>query len=289
MRTTNQINGLFALACGGALLGGCAIEATPGDEENLGEEYQEAGVFPSVASFANRGPFATVQAGIGACTVHSPAQLGQGGVTHPVIIWGNGTNASPATYQALLSHFASHGFVAAAANTSSAGNGTAMLACLNTMTSENARTASRFFQRVDVTRVGASGHSQGGGGTIMAGRDARVDVTIAFQPFINLGLGGFQRTSIDDQQPNSEMLLFSGSADTIARRATNQQPVFDDVNVQVTWLTRNGANHFVPTGNGGDFREPATAFARARLMDDAAAARRIDTFNDAGWVTLRAN
>jgi hypothetical protein len=286
MRTTRQLNGLLAIAVSGAFGSACAIDPS---DENFEEEQQEAGVFPSVASFAARGPFATVQAGQGSCTLHSPAQLGQGGVTHPVIIWGNGTNATPASYQALLSHWASHGFIVAAANTTSAGDGTAMLACLNLMTNNNNSQASRFFQRVDVTRVGASGHSQGGGGTIMAGRDARVDTTAPIQPFISFGLGGFRRASISDQQDNSNMLLMSGSADSIAPRGTQQEPVFEGTNVPVVWLTRTGANHFEPVGDGGDFRELTTAHFRAELMDDAAAAQFIDNFNRVGWVVLRDN
>jgi predicted dienelactone hydrolase len=286
MRTTRQLQGLLAIVVGSALVSACGIDSY---DENIGEDSQEAGVFPSVASFAARGPFATTQAGQGTCTIHSPVNLGQGGVTHPVIIWGNGTGVSPASYQALLSHWASHGFIVAAANTSNAGSGSAMLSCLTTMTTNNNSQASRFFQRVDVTRVGASGHSQGGGGTIMAGRDPRVDTTAPIQPFISLGLGGFRRSSIGQQNPNSNMLLMSGSADTIAPRGSQQQPVFDGVNVPVVWLTRIGADHFEPVGDGGDFRELTTAHFRAELMDDAAAAQFMDTFNRAGWIVLRDN
>jgi dienelactone hydrolase len=177
----------------------------------------------------------------------------------------------------------------AAANTSNAGSGTEMLSCLTTMIANNRNTGSRFFQRVDVNRVGASGHSQGGGGTIMAGRDPRVDTTAPIQPFISLGLGGFRRSSIDDQQSNSNMLLMSGSADTIAPRGTQQEPVFEGTNVPVVWLTRNGADHFEPVGDGGDFRELTTAHFRAELMDDPAATQFIDTFNRIGWLVLRSN
>lgn len=283
----------FAIALGSALLGGC-LEADMADEEfiedvefDVGETSQEAGVFPSVASFANRGPFATTQATQGSCTLHSPTTLGGNGVTHPVIIWGNGTGSTPASYQALLSHFASHGFIVAAANTTNAGNGTAMLACLTLMQQNNASSASRFFQRVDPGRVGAAGHSQGGGGTIMAGRDTRVDTTVPFEPFILLNLGGFNRASINQQNPNGTMLLLSGSADTVATPTANQQPVFNGTNVPVTWLTRTGATHSEPGGNGGAFREVATAHFRARLMDDAQANSFMTGFNRTGWTVRR--
>lgn len=282
MRTNKLVTGLFAIAFG-SVLGACGAY----HDADLDVETQASGVFPSVTSYANRGPFATTQAVQGSCTIHSPVNLGQGGVTHPVIIWGNGTGSTPSSYQQLLSHWASHGFIVAAANTTNAGSGTAMLACLTLMTSNNANPGSRFFQRVDVNRVGASGHSQGGGGTIMAGRDPRVDTTAPIQPYILFGLGGFRRTSIDEQAGDS-MLLLSGSADTIARPSSNQQPVFDDVNVPVVWLTRTGASHFEPVGDGGDFRAPITAHFRKELMDDPQATAFIDNFQQAGW-TRREN
>src|SRR5688572_157030 len=58
MRTTKQLKGLLTIASCSALFGACAIDSY---DENVDEESQEAGVFPSVASFAARGPFATTQ------------------------------------------------------------------------------------------------------------------------------------------------------------------------------------------------------------------------------------
>lgn len=256
-----------------------------------GTEVQAAGTFPPVASFAERGPFATTEQALGACTVHRPTVLGQNGVTHPVILWGNGTGASPATYSALLSHLASHGFIAAAANTANAGNGSQMLACLDQLTTANATASSPFFGRVDTAAVGASGHSQGGAGTIMAGRDARVDTTAPVQPYIGFipGGGAFAQASIGQQR--GRMFLLSGSADTIAVPSAHQRPVFNGVNQPVVWGTLGGATHFEPAGNAGRFREPLTAWFRARLMGDAAAAAVFDgpctLCSTAGWTVQR--
>jgi predicted dienelactone hydrolase len=253
-----------------ALLGACVGEDL-GDDVEVGVETQEAGVFPSVTSFSARGPFATTQQALGACTVHRPVALGQGGVTHPVILWGNGTGTTPATYSALLSHLASHGFIVAAANTSNAGNGSQMLTCLNNVIGANATAGNVLFGRVDTARVGASGHSQGGAGTIMAGRDARVRVTAPIQPFITFIPGGglFSNASIGQQR--GPMLLLGGSLDTIAVPAVQQLPVFGGVNQRVFWAERAGATHFEAVGNAGAFRELVTAWFRMFLMDDTRA------------------
>lgn len=277
--------GLAIAACSFAL-GACLIE-DPGTET----EIQSGGTFPPVTSFAERGSFATTEQALGACTVHRPAVLGQNGVTHPVILWGNGTGAAPGVYGALLSHLASHGFIAAAANTTNAGNGSQMLACLDALAAANNTPGSPFFTRVDTASVGASGHSQGGAGTIMAGRDARVDTTAPVQPYIGFipGGGAFSQASIGQQQ--GRMLLLSGSADFVAVPSIHQRPVFNGVNQSVVWGTLSGATHFEPAGNAGRYREPLTAWFRARLMGDATAAAVFDgactLCSASGWTVQR--
>ena len=246
----------------------------PSADPSLDEVGQEAGTFPSVTSFSAAGPFAvTRQAGGSTCTIFRPTTLGQNGVTHPVILWGNGTFSSPSNYAAFLTHLASHGFIVAAANTSNAGNGSQMIACLNFMTTQNSTSSSVFFNRVDLARVGASGHSQGGAGTIMAGRDARVRATAPMEPFITRipGGGTFSTASIGQQR--GPMFLVSGGSDTLAVPSRHQQPVFNGANVAVTWGTLAGATHGEPSGSAGNFRGPVTAWFRAKLMDDASAAR----------------
>jgi len=249
----------------------CVAPDDAGDRVDVAA--QEAGTFPPVTSFSNPGPFATTSTNTGTCTIFRPTVLGQGGVTHPVILWGNGTGASPANYSALLTHLASHGFIVAAANTANAGTGAEMLNCLTFVVTQNATAGSVLFQKVDVTRVGASGHSQGGAGTIMAGRDARVKFTAPLQPYILPipGGGAFSNASIGQQR--GPMFLVSGGADTIAVPATHQRPVFNGANVSVVWGTLAGATHFEAGGNAGGFRGPVTAWFRAKLMDDASAAR----------------
>jgi hypothetical protein len=208
---------------------------------------------PSTA-YASAGQFGTTQTNTASCTIFRPTS----GSGHPIIIWGNGTGASPSTYAAGLRHLASHGFIVAAANTSNAGTGAAMLACIGPASSQPG---------ADPSRIGTSGHSQGGGGSIMAGRDSRVDATAPMQPYV-LGLG--HQTSSQSQQV-APMLLMSGSADTIATPGANQQPVFGRANVPVFWATRSGASHFEPVGDFGDFRGLATAWFRYLLRGDQTA------------------
>lgn len=224
--------------------------------------------FPTVSDFARSGSFSTTSGNEGpSCTIFRPRTLGESGRRHPIILWGNGTGSTPSGYSALLTHWASHGFVVAAARTSNAGDGTEMIDCLDYLVQQNGRASGTYAGKLNVNRVATSGHSQGGGGSIMAGRDNRITVTAPFQPY-TLGLG--HRSSSQSQQ-NGPMFLMTGGNDTIAAPRSNAAPVFRNANVPVFWGERRSVGHFEPAGNGGEYRGPSTAWFRYHLMGDNSA------------------
>jgi len=219
----------------------------------------------SVQDFGARGPFPVVNHLEGAdCTIFRPAVLGEGGRKHPIILWGNGTGSRPVNYAGLLNNWASHGFVVGAANSPRAGSGREMLACLDWMTARQAAPNNPYSGHLDLGRVGVSGHSQGAGGAIMAGRDPRITATAPIMP------GGVRGAEAEQHGP---MLLLSGSVDMTTLPARSQQPVFEAAARPVFWATLEGASHLAPGGDGGPYRAVTTAWFRARLMDDAVAAR----------------
>lgn len=245
--------------------------------------------FPPVSNFANSGSFSVTNSNVNSnCTVYRPRTLGENNRRHPIILWGNGTGGSPSTYSGLLEHWASHGFVVAAARTSNAGSGDEMISCLNYLVTENGRSSGTFAGKLNVNRVATAGHSQGGGGSIMAAQDNRVTVSAPFQPY-TIGLG--HRSSSQSNQ-NGPMFLMTGGSDSIASPRTNAQPVFNRANVPVFWGELRGAGHFVPTGNAGGFRGPSTAWMRFHLMDDLNAestfyGRNCTLCGDRNWTVQR--
>ncbi|MFT3926653.1 MAG: hypothetical protein QM778_29180 [Myxococcales bacterium] len=244
-----------------------------GDGDATGDGDASGSVFPDVKDFAAKGSFSvTTGPNPAGCTIYRPSTLGEMGRRHPVILWGNGTGTTPVVYDGVLRHWASHGFIAAAANTSNAGTGKEMLACLDYLTQQNGAAGNPYAGKVDLDRVGSSGHSQGGGGAIMAGADSRVDVSAPLQPYISFipGGGAFNKSSLVNQ--TGPMFLMSGSADTIAVPAQQQQPVFDAVTVPIFWGTLEGATHTgTAVGNINGYRGPATAWFRLHLMNDQTA------------------
>ena len=87
-----------------------------------------------------------------------------------------------------------------------------MLACLDYLVRENNNPYGTYAGKLNTGRVGTSGHSQGGGGSIMAGQDTRVRTTAPIQPY-TIGLG---HDSASQRRQQGPMFLMSGGGDTIA-------------------------------------------------------------------------
>jgi hypothetical protein len=221
-----------------------------------GDPYSEPG--PHKVENSQGGP---------GCHIFRPADLAGG--TYPVILWGNGTRSMVPAYSPMLRQWASHGFVVAAALTNSAGSGKPLLDCLDYLAAENARDGSPLKGALDLTHVGASGHSQGGGGTIMAARDPRITATAPIQAY-TLGLGYEKGAEAKQHGP---MLLLSGGSDVTATPEGNQAPVFAGANVPVVWATAVGSGHSAPAnGDNGPYRPITTAWFLYQLKGDAKAA-----------------
>ncbi|MFW5825350.1 MAG: alpha/beta hydrolase [Marinobacter sp.] len=245
--TTTLMTGAI-VAAGALTLSTSAMAVSAGGGSDPFDEYAEDGGVPTISE----------QAG-GSCAIYRPVDVEPG---TPLVVWGNGTGGSPATYGQGLEHWASYGIAVAAAQTANAGSGEDILDCIDAVRRES------YADKIDFSRIGASGHSQGGGGTIMAGRDERITATAPIQPYV-MGLG--HRSSSQEQQ-HGPMLILTGSADTLAGPARNGGRVFSNTNEPAFWADRKGASHFEPTGDFGDYRGISTAWWLFQLKDDSDAA-----------------
>jgi hypothetical protein len=111
-------------------------------------------------------------------TVFRPACMREG-ETYPVITWGNGTCGQAGGYASLLAAVASHGFVVIAANSRWTGSGNnEMLRALDFAQAANEDPSSVYYHKLDMTKVGAMGHSQGSAATATAASDPRIKAVI---------------------------------------------------------------------------------------------------------------
>lgn len=224
----------------------------------------DSGPFPAVTDFAASGPFQTTSVSDtgpdGTFSLHHPANLGQDGLLHPMITWGNGTGTTSVSYQQFLVHLASHGFIVIASNNTNVGSGAEMRAGLDWVIAGHTDSSSPFFGVVNVNSAGATGHSQGGGGSINAGAHPAVLATVPIEPSPG-DTGGL----------HGPMLLYAGGMDGIVSKTALVDPIFARATVPTFYATLIAANHFTPIGNIGDFRAPATAWFRLHLMGDESA------------------
>ncbi len=126
--------------------------------------------------YSATGPWAVTTKLAGACCDSSgntfdlffPTNLGANGFKHPLLTWGNGTFAKPSNYAYFLDHMASWGFVVIATEDPTTGSGQTILDAAKFLITANQDPNSPFFSKLDVSRVGAFGHSQGAHGAINA-------------------------------------------------------------------------------------------------------------------------
>jgi hypothetical protein len=120
-------------------------------------------------------------------TVFRPACF-KDGEKYPVITWGNGTCGQSGGYAGLLATLASHGFVVFAANSRfTDGGNNEMLKALDLAKAANEDPMNPLFGKLDLTKVGAMGHSQGASATAHAAPDPRIKAFILWNGAVGGG------------------------------------------------------------------------------------------------------
>lgn len=233
--------------------------------------------------YAARGPFETSQSSIPGYELYYPETMGDG--EHPILTWGNGTGAIPVLYEALLDHFASYGFVVVASTSTMTGSGEEMLAGVDWLLGENDRAGSPFFNKLDTGHVGATGHSQGGGGTVNAGTDPRVTCTAPIQP-----------TPGNVTALQGPMFLIAGSEDTLVPDSWVTRSTYNPALVPTIYGIAQGASHLEPLFDAGMMRGYLTAWFCAELMGHENAVQAFygeegacEICNNPNWVVSRKN
>ncbi|MFC9977962.1 alpha/beta hydrolase family protein [Spirillospora sp. NPDC127200] len=218
-----------------------------------------AGAAPSDGGpWSGPGPHAVATKSESVTLFYYPSDIASSTRTHPVIVWGNGTFASPAAYDRLLRHWASHGFVVAAAKTAFSNSGKEMRAGIDRLATLNGQAGSPLRGKVDLSRIGAAGHSQGGAGAINSGEDPRITTFVPVQP------GPLASAST----VHGPVLYLAGQKDGIVPPAKVRAFYDATGRVPAIFAELGGADHFAPTGDGGGFRGATTAWFRFHLMGD---------------------
>ena len=157
------------------------------------------------------------------CDIYFPTNLGANGFHHPIVVWGNGTGTTPvpaSTVAYYLRHLASWGFVVVATQDGTTGVGQTIIDSANYIKARNTDASSVFFGKLDVTKIGAVGHSQGATGVVNAmihsGGLIRTAVAlhIPAQLWCSSSSNCLQTSTLTGATSGS-ILYVSGSADTL--------------------------------------------------------------------------
>ncbi|GAA5056179.1 poly(ethylene terephthalate) hydrolase family protein [Nocardia callitridis] len=219
--------------------------------------------------FADGPSAVTERLGIGCCDATGarydlwyPSDLESGPGRHPIILWGNGSNAVPSQYTHLLRHLASWGFVVIATENKNTGSGAEIRQSLEFLLGREQDPSSVFHGKLDRGAVGAMGHSQGATGAVNALRDSggaiKTAVPLELPSQALCSSGG---TCPDTRQlTTGSLFLVNGSRDGIS--PSNQllpwqvvglhsnRAYYEATPPQVpkVWATYNGADHNDPQG-----------------------------------------
>ena len=160
-----------------------------------------------------------------------------------------------------------------------------LVACLDWMVKQNIVSGSVFKGKLNTSKVGLSGHSQGGGVAIMAGN-------AAYNIVGTVAMNAYQANWNGANKQKGPVLIFGGSLDTTCSVAKYQQPAYDKVKTSgkgallgvlaggdhsdQVWLTPDFTN----------YQQPTNMFWRKVLNGDAAASATLKSILDAApWTT----
>lgn len=168
------------------------------------------------------------------------AAVDPSGGPYPVITFGPGFFSPPAFYESTLRHLATHGYIVIA-TTSQQFNFfpdrerfiADVVGAVDFLVAENGRAGSSFAGLVDTSKIGASGHSLGGGVSIVAAaRDPRIvaSATLAAASLRDAGPLGQAPPPYADVEVASldiPVSLINDSLDALIPVATNGQVIYN--------------------------------------------------------------
>ena len=99
---------------------------------------------------------------------------------HGVVVWGPGGGTEPGAYEGMIRRLASHGFVVIALSVSP-GDATQASKAIDWLENKNKDSNDPFYQKLELTKVGCSGHSMGG----LESEQAAIKDKRVFTAFLN--------------------------------------------------------------------------------------------------------
>ena len=172
---------------------------------------------------------------------------------YPVVVFVNGSGAKVSKYSALLEHMASWGFIAIGTEEEYDWNGFAAEMCIRHLIKLNkAKTVNEknniFYGKIDLDRVGITGHSQGGVGvfnaiTVQEHKDI-YKAAVALSP-TNKELAKNLEWDYDETKISTPVMLISGAGGGDDWVVTGEQlnNIYNSLNTSKVMMRRKDTAH----------------------------------------------
>ncbi|HKP57175.1 MAG TPA: hypothetical protein VJV78_10655 [Polyangiales bacterium] len=200
------------------------------------------GTLPAVMSVKDMGPYAVTiemnEADGGGWVAH-PTEMGKDGVKHPIFLWGCGGGSQPTQYTDHMKLVASHGFIME----SHVSNGEAaeFNKPLEWLIAQNDKADSKYYHKLDTSKVAAGGHSMGSIATF-----AFEATTMKLTTSIHVAGGSFDGNGF--MSLKTPTLHVGGKMDTLA--GSNTMRDFEKTTVPTFYVNMDDTDHIYAARNG---------------------------------------
>lgn len=196
----------------------------------------------------------------------------------PIVSWANGTGCPPSLYDGLLRELASAGFIVVASDETMAADGTAQIAQIDFVIEENSNKSSALYKKVNSSKIGVIGHSQGGRSSVNAGA---VDDRI----LCVLSLAG--SNYVEEAEKLSKPVLFmAGTKDKVVDADKWLVTAYNAVKGPAVYASLNGAIHTTCCSDPTAYSRYAISWFNAWFYNDN---NHKDMFKDGGELSTDTN
>ena len=210
--------------------------------------------------------------------VYYPENIKSSKKTYPVLSWANGTMCPPDMYAGLLNELAKGGYIVIASSETMAADGSAQINALDFVIALNSNASSLAYKKVNASKLGVIGHSQGGRSSVNAAvKDSRIKciVSIAGSNYL------------EEAEPNSAPTLFiAGEKDMIVSPSQWIQPAYDVAKGPAVYASLNGAIHTSCCTNPKKYSSYVLNWCNVWLKGDNKA---LNTFKNNGTLASDSN
>jgi hypothetical protein len=202
-------------------------------------------------------------------TIYRPDPIGA--IKHPVFAWGNGgCMRNTSGFAEFLLQIASQGILVIADGTpggsgSSADTGAQLIKAIDWAEKENEQPCSKYYHKLDLTKVAVSGQSCGGLMAINASNDKRITTSMP----MNSGL--MSRKASLYAALHAPMAIINGGSSDIAYANGNAD--FEAINTIPIMVANTPVGHggTYREDNGGEMGKAAVGWVRWHLLNDEGA------------------